>query len=250
MQVTVITPVGCEMTNPPKNYTSIIVGEEMQHLFKGRMKFILRFADLTKIISAKLDSLFDEVDDNPAFKVTEMIATTIMMTRSSIVNPKVQALFKPEVKFDLVISEIMMNEAVLGFSEYFNCPHILISTVGATSWVDIITNNPSPLSYIPSPFLDLTDKMSLIERLQNTIFFLVEQTMMQLLYYPKQKEIYETAFPNAKSFRPFWDKMKHGTSLVLLNSDFSISFPRPYLPNLVIIFKHHDDDEIIEIISD
>lgn len=163
-----------------------------------------------------------------------MISMTVTLAKSTILNPQVQALLKPEVKFDLVISEIMMNEAVFGFSEFFNCPHILISTVGATPWVDIITNNPSPLSYVPSQFLDLTDKMSLVGRLQNTMYYFVEQMMTQMLHYPKQKQIYETAFPNAKSFRPFWEKMKHGISLVLVNGDFSISFPRPYLPNLVI----------------
>lgn len=189
------------------------------------------------MVTDTIDRLFDEVDVNPAFKLGEMIDNTINMTRQTIMHPDVQALFKPGVKFDLVISEIMLNEAVLGFSEFFACPHILISTVGATSWVDRITNNPSPLSYVPSPFLDLSDKMSLLGRLQNTFFFIFEQSLMSLFYYPKQQEIYETAFPNAKSFLPFWDKMKHGSSLVFLNSHFSVSFPRPYLPNLVKFFQ-------------
>lgn len=155
------------------------------------------------------------------------------MTRQTILHPAVQELLKPGVKFDLVISEIMLNEATLGFSEFFDCPHILLSTIGASTWVDLITNNPSPLSYVPSSFLDLSDKMTLFQRLQNTLFFYIEQTIMHVLYYPKQKEIYETAFPNSENFRPFWEKMKHGTSLVFLNVHFSISFPRPYLPNLV-----------------
>lgn len=148
-----------------------------------------------------------------------------------------------------------------GFSEHYKCPHILISTVGATSWVATVTGNPSPLSYIPHAFLDLTDKMTLLQRLQNTVFHLVETVLMNLFYYGKQQEIYETDFLTSPSFRPFWDKVKHGVSIVreyfqfnvnqhskgffivilikvFLNSHYTLSFARPYLPNLVSCSYH------------
>lgn len=204
------------MSDPPDGFNTIVVGQEIAHIF-----------------DEKIAELFNEVGNNPITMLSDMINNTLTMTKSAITNQKVQDLLKPGVKFDLVISEIMMNEAVLGFSEHFGCPHILISTVGATSWVDKITNNPSPLSYVPSFLLDTTDRMNLLRRLQNTLLYVTEQVFMELFYYPKQKEIYETAFPNSKSFKPFWEKMKRGSSLVLLNSHFSISYPRPYLPNLV-----------------
>lgn len=104
---------------------------------------------------------------------------------------------------------------------------------------------------MPHYFLDLTDKMNLFERLQNYIFFVAEDVLMKLFHYNAQQEIYETGFPTSKTFRPFWDKLKHGVSLVkklfhqvlqkfhtfffkvLLNSHYSISFARPYFPNLV-----------------
>ena len=83
-----------------------------------------------------------------------------------------------------------------------------------TSWVTKITNNPSPLSYIPHLFLDMTDRMTLLERLQNTVFHIAEHILMHIFYYGKQQEIYETAFPTSKTFRPFWDKIRHGISMV------------------------------------
>jgi hypothetical protein len=56
--------------------------------------------------------------------------------------------------------------------------------------------------------------MNLLERLQNTAFTLVEEVVLQLFFYGKQKEIYETAFPSSETFRPFWEKVKHGISMV------------------------------------
>ena len=90
----------------------------------------------------------------------------------------------------------------------------MISTVGATTWVSTVTGNPSPPSYVPHFFLDFTNEMTLFERLQNTIFYAVEDIMMKLFYFKGQQEIYENDFPTSKSFRPFWDKVKHGVSLV------------------------------------
>lgn len=103
---------------------------------------------------------------------------------------------------------------VKGFSEHYECPHILISTVGATSWVQTVTSNPSPHSYIPHVFLDLTDKMTLLERLENTLYHWVEDILINLFYYHGHQKTYESSFPTSTRFRPFWDKVKHGVSVV------------------------------------
>lgn len=113
-----------------------------------------------------------------------------------------------KVKFEQIVYHLK------GFSEHYKCPHIFISTVGATSWVTTITSNPSPNSYIPNAFLDMTDRMTLVERLQNTVFHVIEDVLMNLFFYGEQQKIYETAFPTSKAFRPFWDKVKHGVSMV------------------------------------
>lgn len=65
--------------------------------------------------------------------------------------------------------------------------------------------------------------MSLYERLQNTLYHWLEAILMNLLYYPEQQATYETAFPSSHSFRPFWDKVKHGVSMVRE----SVAFPIP-----------------------
>jgi hypothetical protein len=107
-----------------------------------------------------------------------------------------------------------------GFSEHYNCPHILISTVGATSFVSLMTGNPIPLSYVPHIFLDMTDKMSFVDRFQNTFMHIAESFLLHKFAYNKQKELYETAFPSSKRFKPFWDKLYNGVSLVTNLNNF------------------------------
>lgn len=113
----------------------------------------------------------------------------------------------------------------------------MISTVGATSWVDRLTGNVAPYSIVPHIFLSFTDHMSLLQRVLNTAFSIMDDTLMNIFLYPVQKEIYDTQFPDPKP--SFEERMKHGVSLVLLNSHFSLSFPRPLLPNLIEVGGMH-----------
>jgi hypothetical protein len=163
-----------------------------------------------------MSGIFDDVDVNPVFKFQEMINQTALATELVIKHPRTRELLKSDATFDLVISELALNEGLLGFSEHYKCPHILISTVASTSWIEKLTANPTPYSYVPHVFLDLTDRMTLLGRLQNTFFHVFEDIIMRFLHYPKQQKIYETAFPSSKNFRPFSDKMKNGVSMVRL----------------------------------
>lgn len=61
-----------------------------------------------------MNKMFDNVDKNPASVFVDMINTTALMTEFLIKHDKVQELFKSKVKFDLVIAEVFLNEALLG----------------------------------------------------------------------------------------------------------------------------------------
>jgi hypothetical protein len=60
--------------------------------------------------------MFQEVDDSPFLKFNDMINKTITMVNYTITHPDVQALLRSDKKFDLVISELALNEAVFGKS--------------------------------------------------------------------------------------------------------------------------------------
>lgn len=57
---------------------------------------------------------FDEVDNSPILSFFEMLNLTNDLVRYFITYPKIQQLFNAENKFDLVISELALNEAILG----------------------------------------------------------------------------------------------------------------------------------------
>lgn len=57
---------------------------------------------------------FDEVDASPLITFFQITNKTYHLTKFTISSPDVQKLLKSDQKFDLVISEIALNEATLG----------------------------------------------------------------------------------------------------------------------------------------
>jgi UDP:flavonoid glycosyltransferase YjiC (YdhE family) len=81
--------------------------------------------------------------------------------------------------------------------------------------------------------------MNFAGRLQNTIHNLVEKLLFHFYHYPMHQEIYEKSFPDSKDFRPFWSKVRTGASLVLMNSHYTLNYPRPFVPNVIEVAGMH-----------
>ena len=60
------------------------------------------------------EKMFDVVDANIFLKLYGAFGKTLHITKVFATDPNVQTLLKSDAKFDLVISELIMNEAVLG----------------------------------------------------------------------------------------------------------------------------------------
>lgn len=81
-----------------------------------------------------------------------------------------------------------------------------------------------------------TDKMSFLERLGNIAMSTFETVYMNFNYLPLQNEIYEANFPNPK---PSLAEAMKNVNMVLLNSHFTLGYPRPYVPNMIEVGGLH-----------
>lgn len=78
--------------------------------------------------------------------------------------------------------------------------------------------------------------MNFFQRAGNIAMSLFETTYMNLFYYPKQNEIYEASFSDPK---PLLSEAMKNVNLVLVNSHFTLGFPRPYVPNMIEVGGMH-----------
>ncbi|KAM7361142.1 UDP-glucosyltransferase 2-like [Cochliomyia hominivorax] len=156
-------------------------------------------------------------------------------TANVIKNPLVQQLMAKE-KFDIILMDTFMSEALYGLGEYFNASMIGISSYGTFPFLDSMVGNISPLSIIPSLFLQHTFDQTFWQRCLNVALYMVDLTIYEILYLPHQRQLYGELFPNATlSFK----EANRNFSLILLNQHFSLSFPRPYVPNMIEVAGIH-----------
>ncbi|XP_058975190.1 UDP-glucosyltransferase 2-like [Musca domestica] len=165
----------------------------------------------------------------------ELSALGVTVTTNVMENSEVKNLLKNE-KFDLLIIEVLSTESLLGLGEYFQAPMIGVSTFGTIGFIDYLTANPSPASFIPHMSLQYGSHMSLWERTVNVLANVVDDLCLNYLMLPDHEKVYKKYFPNAKLSM---DEARRNVSLVLLNDHFSLRAPRPYVPNMIEVGGLH-----------
>lgn len=100
-------------------------------------------------------------------------------------HPEIQHLMAART-YDLVVSEIMMTDAVFGLGQYFGAPTVAISMFGQSTWTNNLVGNPAPLSTVPSTFANFSTRMTMWQRLLNTVLTAFEWMMLRWMHKPIQ----------------------------------------------------------------
>ncbi|XP_066998498.2 UDP-glycosyltransferase UGT5 [Anabrus simplex] len=148
-------------------------------------------------------------------------------------------ILKSEEKYDLFISEIFASDCVVGFAHKFKIPLISVISSIALPWANDRVGNPDSPAYISNYFLPFTDKMSLAERVVNTVYNLAVKWGNYFICDKYTNQIARNFF--GKDLPPVWDLVKN-TSLILVNSHFSINQPRPLVPAFVEVGGLHIEE--------
>ncbi|XP_044255719.1 UDP-glucosyltransferase 2-like [Tribolium madens] len=139
-------------------------------------------------------------------------------------------------KYDLVITEIFGSDCMLGFGHYFKAPTVSLISSISLPWAGDRIGNPDNPSYIPNYFVSSTAKMSLFERVENTIMLMYTKF---LYHYFSSKESNQIAREFFGPELPSLEELARNTSLVIVNSHFSISHARPTVPNFIEVGGLH-----------
>lgn len=217
------------MENPPSNYTTIDISDiktEMAGKFdianKNRMNLISKFKFL--------------------------YSNSLHMTNITLQHPAMKKLMKSNEKFDLIILDLFLTDALLGLSTVFNCPIVALSTNGPHTWAQNVLGSKRSASHLPHMYTDFTKRLNLGRRLEDAIFYLIENIYFNVYHLPQQKELYEKVF--SESNRTFEDVRVSSVVLSLVNSHFSISFPKPFLPNAVDVPGMQINEDIMNPLPD
>lgn len=164
------------------------------------------------------------------------------ITKITMESSGIKSLLKSNQKFDLVLLETMLCEALLGFSHVYNAPTVVVNSFGFAYTTDKVEGNSHPYAYVPTRFTGLTDEMTFFERIQNTLISLFTDITHYTVHVPAQEKLLQQYFPNA----PPLQELINNVSITLLNAHYSVvETPRPYLPNMIPVGGLHIEHQTL-----
>lgn len=173
---------------------------KVSNIFSGRLTFLELF-DILDHYSQNCDAVVGNVE---------------IMTRLK------------EAKFDLLLVD--PNE-MCGFvmAHILGVQYAVFST---GLWYPAEVGAPAPLSYVPEFNSLLTDHMTLVERITNTVVYLVQRFGVQYIALPKYDRIMKK---HGVKPQVAMSDLVQGSRLWMLCTDMALEFPRPTLPHVVYI---------------
>lgn len=105
------------LKNPPKNYHDLELTEEgILSAFAGNLQHLsCKTTKIFFLILEEIDTSFEVTDLNPIFMFKQWALNTEKMAYSTLIDPAVQKLLNDKSqKFDLIILDLLFNEALIG----------------------------------------------------------------------------------------------------------------------------------------
>lgn len=165
---------------------------------------------------------------------------SIGMTRHTLQSQSVQMLLSSNAHFDVIIIEAFFNDALLGLGYHFKAPVVAFSPLGATKITNDMVGSPAPIEYVPHVTLSYTDQMTIAQRMVNTLTAVAEYIFVEWVYLPTHQQLLTEFFgPNT----PPLTVLQTNVSLVLLNTHFTLNYPRPYMTNMIEVGGLHIKSE-------
>lgn len=179
------------------------------------------------------EDLFVDMSELNCFDMIEIIQSSSYYHLGYInKSENFQKLLRRRDRFDVIIVQVYVGDALLALGHHFDAPIIGVSPFGASKWTTDLTGAPNFASFVPHTISGYTDQMNFWQRMYNSLCYWYEDISMAVNYMPEQQLLLEDFFPNGSSM-PTLDEIKKNISLVLLNTHVTLGTPRPYHPNMI-----------------
>lgn len=131
--------------------------------------------------------------------------------------------------FDLVLTDPFLPCGSI-LAQLFSIPAVYFLR-GLPCELDIKANQcPSPPSYVPKAFSGNTDTMTFPQRVKNMFMHVLESYLCRIMYAHFDDLVSQYLVENMS----YKDLLSHG-AIWLLRYDFTFEWPRPIMPNMVLI---------------
>uniref|UniRef100_A0A8B9DFM1 UDP-glucuronosyltransferase 1-1 n=1 Tax=Anser cygnoides TaxID=8845 RepID=A0A8B9DFM1_ANSCY len=134
-----------------------------------------------------------------------------------------------ETKFDVVFTDPVIPCGQI-VAEHLSVPSVYFLR-GIPCGIDFeATQCPNPPSYVPRVFTEHTDHMSFLQRVKNLVFDVQNFFLCDFMYQPYTKLASEFLQRDVTVL-----DLLRKASVWLLRLDFVLDYPRPLMPNIILI---------------
>ncbi|XP_067010963.2 UDP-glycosyltransferase UGT5 [Anabrus simplex] len=216
-EVTVVSSF--PLKNPPPNFKDIVLDD----LFPKQ----------------DIDKMFSLQDQKSFYSILMFIAMGgSAICEQNLRQPNIQKLLADkDLHYDVIIFESFFSECFFGVVHKMNAPVILISANTVTLWLGDPAGNPHTTSYIPDSIAAHRTDMTFKERLINSLNAVLYVGLRELVILPRQDAAMRRVLDDPTI--PSVADIERNTSLMLLNTHFSMTFPRPFTPNTIDVGGMH-----------
>lgn len=135
-------------------------------------------------------------------------------------------------KFDAVLYDYLVGPCLLVLVDKFKSPPLISLTAYITpSSTSIFGGSMFYPSFIPYTLGQYDVKMSLSERILNTIYYLFEHSYRQIFATPKLDRLVRSKYPNMT----YLGDLEQRSQISLINSNPVIDYVEPVLPNVIAV---------------
>ncbi|NXL73452.1 UD11 glucuronosyltransferase, partial [Leptocoma aspasia] len=220
-EVVVVAPEVSLHIKPSKNfvmkmYPVPFTQEEMDEVFKESVKnFFEEGSFLERVIRQ-----YQQVKKSSAL---------FLATCKHLIHNKELIRYLEQSKFDAVLTDpILPCGAIL--AEYLSLPSIYFLLQIPCGLDYQATQCPSPPSYVPRAFTALTDRMTFLQRVKNVLYGIPNLFLCDVVFQPYA----ELALGFLRREVTVLD-LHRQASVWLTKLDFVLHFPKPLMPNMVLI---------------
>ncbi|XP_030920678.1 UDP-glucuronosyltransferase 1-1-like isoform X2 [Geospiza fortis] len=220
-EVVVVAPEVSLHVKPSENfvmkmYPVPFTQEEMDKVFKGSVMDLFKGGPFLERVIRQ-------------YQQAKKTSALFLATCTHLIHNKELIRYLEESKFDAILTDpVLPCGAIL--AEYLSLPSLYFLQQIPCGLEYQATQCPNPPSYVPRVFTDLTDHMTFLQRVKNMLYDIPNFFLCDVVFQPYA----ELASEFLKREVTVPDLLRQA-SIWLMKLDFVLHFPKPLMPNMVLI---------------
>ncbi|XP_064289498.1 UDP-glucuronosyltransferase 1A1-like isoform X3 [Passer domesticus] len=199
-----------------KMYPVPFTREEMDKVFKGSVMDLFKGGPFLERVIRQ-------------YQQAKKTSALFLATCTHLIHNKELIRYLEESKFDAILTDpVLPCGAIL--AEYLSLPSVYFLQQIPCGLEYQATQCPNPPSYVPRVFTDLTDRMTFLQRVKNMLYDIPNFFLCDVVFQPYA----ELASEFLKREVTVPDLLRQA-SIWLMKLDFVLHFPKPLMPNMVLI---------------